>query len=158
MLVVFDIDGTLADITYRLQKAGDAPKRASKKEFQSWLNKLQNKKDLLDDTPIKGMKKLAWALHNNYGIVYLTGRAEKYRDVTVRWLFDFGFPSGALFMREDEDMRETHVYKEEKMLDIIKTFKAEEIMVFDDDPEDTCGIMYKKHGWTHLKAMANYGD
>ena len=45
-MIVFDIDGTLADIEKRMQKAGDAPSKRNKKEFQDWLNKLQRKKDL----------------------------------------------------------------------------------------------------------------
>jgi len=98
MVIVFDIDGTLADIEKRLLKAGDAPKKKNKKEFQAWLNKLQKKKDLLDDEVIKGMPTFARCLAHRFTTVYITGRAEKYRETTVMWLFKNLFPSGDLYM------------------------------------------------------------
>lgn len=157
MVICFDIDGTLADIEKRLLKAGDAPKKKNKKEFQAWLNKLQKKKDLLEDEPIKGMPEIARCFANSFTVVYVTGRAEKYREVTVMWLFKNLFPSGELYMRPDENMQDTDEYKQEQMLEVVKKY-GNDIVVFDDDPEDNCGPMYKKQGWTHMKAMANYGD
>lgn len=158
MIAVFDIDGTLADISYRMQKAGDAPSKKNKKDFQAWLNKLQKKKDLLDDKPIKGMVDLASSLANSFTVVYITGRAEKYKDATLQWLWQHKFPPGELHMRPDDDMRDTGEYKEEQMLLVMKTYEDNNIIVFDDDPEENCHSMYKKHGWTHLKAMENIDD
>lgn len=158
MLVVLDIDGTLADITRRLNKAGKAPLKATKQAFQSWLDKLQPETELLKDKPIKCMQDLVTSLSKTFTIVYLTGRSEKYKDVTIQWLSKYNFPKGDLYMRPRNDFTATNIYKREQMYKIIKELKDTKVIVFDDDPEDICGPEYKKHGWTHLKAMANYKD
>lgn len=155
MIAVFDIDGTLADIARRYEKAGDAPPRRNKKEFQDWLNRLQKKPDLLDDEPIACMLELAGALSQKYKVVYLTGRDEKYREVTTMWLFKKGFPPGDLMMRPHDDMRVTNEYKEEQMIEVVKKHEDNHIIVFDDDPEEKCAEVYKRHGWTWLRAMEN---
>lgn len=155
MIIVFDIDGTLADIGPRYEKAGDAPKKTNKKAFQQWLNKLQKRGDLLQDKPIKCMKELAWSLMRSYQIIYLTGRDEKYRDVSIQWLFNVGFPPGELLMRPHDDIRETNLYKEEQMIEVVKKYEDNRILIFDDDPEENCNEVYKKHGWTWLRSMEN---
>jgi len=155
MIVIFDIDGTLADIGPRYEKAGDVPKRSNKKAFQVWLNKLQKRSDLLHDEPIACMLELAATLAKDYKIVYLTGRDERYREVTIQWLFNRRFPPGALMMRPHEDLRETSVYKEEQMIEIVKEYADNKLLVFDDDPEENCKTFYRKHGWTWLRSMEN---
>lgn len=155
MLIVCDLDGTVADITSRMDKAGDAPSKRDKKAFQDWLNKLQKKSDLLSDTPIRYMQAFITTLSKDYDIVYLTGRDEKYRDVTQRWLFENLFPPGRLYMRPQDDIRPTKQYKEEMMLEVVKIYRDSDIVVLDDDPEGTCSLMYKQHGFVHMKAMDN---
>jgi hypothetical protein len=48
-------------------------------------------------------------------IVYLTGRPERWRSDTVRWLERHGLPSGRLLMRPDDDRRPARVYKIEAL-------------------------------------------
>lgn len=155
MILVLDIDGSIADIGRRYDKAGDAPSKRNKKDFQAWLNKLQRKSDLLEDKPIAGMLELASAMSHKHKVVYLTGRDEKYREVTTMWLFREGFPPGDLLMRPHEDMRPTNQYKEEQMINVVKKYEDNHILVIDDDPEENCAEVYKRHGWTWLRSMEN---
>lgn len=155
MIIVFDIDGTLANIGPRYEKAGPMPARTNKKVFKAWLDRLQNPEDMLKDKPIAGMRPLATTLALMYTAVYITGRGERYREVTTKWLSKEGFPSCELYMRSHEDWRPSGLYKEAKMLDVVSRYGDNDLIVFDDDYDEKCGEVYKKHGWTWLRAMEN---
>jgi len=159
MLVVCDIDGTLADIVERQKRAGEAPDKKNKRKFQNWLNRLQPVELLAKDRPIVCMRELLYALADNHKLVYLTGREEKYREVTDGWLSTLHFPPAPLKMRPSKDNElETNLLKERVMLELAIEFQDFTILVVDDDVEGVCEPMYRKHGWTHLKATANLED
>lgn len=159
MLVICDIDGTIADIVERQKRAGQAPDKKNKRKFQNWLNKLQPVELLAKDRPIVGMRELLHALADNHKLVYVTGRSEKYRKVTDKWLADLHFPAAPLKMRPDkDDETATDQLKERVMLDLAIEYQDFVILVLDDDVEGVCEAMYRKHGWTHLKATANLED
>ncbi len=40
------------------------------------------------------------------------------------------------------------------MIEVVKKY-GDSILVFDDDPEENCAEVYKKHGWTWLRPMEN---
>lgn len=85
----FDIDGTLADHRHRLHyvagvtKDWDAFERAAS-----------------DDMPIANMVALAKSIGADHGIVYVTGRRERQRGQTEKWLRLNGLPDGELYMRD----------------------------------------------------------
>lgn len=156
VIVVFDIDGTLADISKRASKAGKQPSRYHKGRFQDWLDRLQPARELARDKPIRCMIELANTLFKDYTLIYLTGRADRYKTVTANWLIRNGFPPGELVMRTEEfSSASARQFKEVEMLKLSSTFADSEILIVDDDPEQDCAAMYKKHNWTHLKAMRN---
>ena len=118
MLIIVDIDGTLADLTLRYAAHVKPESSENREEFQMWLDKVQDGLAMIADRPIRGMHKLLWALQHysdQTELVYLTGRSEKYRILTVAWLKLHEFPDGTLYMRDDNDYRKPVLYKEEQV-------------------------------------------
>lgn len=152
MLVVADIDVTLAKIDERIKQAGLRPPRFWKRGFQAWLDRLQDPHDMYEDKPqplvLKTIQVLARS--KSVDLVYLTGRSNYYRSVTRRWLRKVGAPKAPLFMRPTGDWRKAVQFKESVMLKLQKKYGSE-IVVFDDDGDNDCHPMYKKHGWRHFK-------
>lgn len=159
MIVFIDIDGTLANITERNEKAGSNPGREDREVYQAWLDTLQNPGDMLEDAPVDGMAPLLQTLAETYHLVYLTGRSNAYRTVTEAWLALHRFPRAEVVMRGQKDWRKAAAFKEQAMLAKLEDFGWSEtserpVLVLDDDGDGCCAEMYKKHGWTHLKAMS----
>lgn len=112
MIYIFDIDGTLADLTHRLHHIQKEPK--------DWSGFFQ---DCDADKPIPEVIRLAQALSaTDHTIVYCTGRSEDIRKKTEDWLDVWGLPRGEMFMRKSGDHREDNVVKSElldRVLDLI---------------------------------------
>lgn len=153
ILAVIDIDGTIADIGPRLKAAGQEPARGDKKEFQAWLDRLQNNESIAADKPIKGMLQLLHAIEGSMQLVYLTGRSDQYRAVTESWLDRHGFPAGPLLMRKGNDWRNASLYKEEMLKKLLKEHSPYTMLTIDDDGSGDCAEMYQRLGCTHLKVM-----
>lgn len=153
MLVVCDLDFTLADATDRLKLAGKMPNRSNRPAFQAWLDRLQTDEALLND---KANRYLKWVLRGlaqfptAFNIVYLTSRGERYREVTVKWLKANKFPEGPLMMRKTNDWRTAKGHKEQAITRL-KSIYGTGGLVFDDDSEGDCSQMYIKHGFVHLE-------
>lgn len=135
MILVLDIDGTLADATHREHFAEEG-------DWDSFFDpELVSK-----DTPIKN----ALDVFDNViemvdEIYFLTGRPEKLRKTTEDWLEEhFGIkPSkDMLIMKKDGDERKSVVTKKEVIEDL---FNEEDQLVFIDDEEG------------NIKMMKNYG-
>lgn len=88
---IFDIDGTLADCTHRLNYV-----LKDKKDWDIFH------KSASEDTPILETIECAKALKQaGYEIVIVTGRPESSRGITEKWLLDNGIEFIELFMREN---------------------------------------------------------
>ncbi|NDG64820.1 MAG: hypothetical protein EBY29_15360, partial [Planctomycetes bacterium] len=74
--VVFDMDGTLADCSHRLQYA-------QSKQWDEFHSRSK------DDDVIVRVADLMVVLASVADIIILTGRPEKYRPVTQQWLDDY---------------------------------------------------------------------
>ena len=123
--VIFDIDGTLADLTHRLHLVENR-----KREWSKFFNGIP------DDTPIKPIVDLASALirSNEKAILFVTGRPERTRMDTVTWLLKHGLEvefETRLFMRKDGEGREDHIVKRD-ILNDIRNAGFEPVLVFDD--------------------------
>lgn len=122
---ILDIDGTLADGSHRLHLITEhTPKR--------WDEYF----DLCDgDSPIEHMRHVTQALEARFVTVFVSGRAERCREKTQRWLAEHGFYSGRyplrLYMRPDGDHRNDDVLKIE-LLGKLRADGFEPIMAFDD--------------------------
>lgn len=137
---IFDIDGTLADCSHRLHHiTGD------KKDWDAFYAACK------DDKPITDVCMIAWKLDFSH-IIYLTGRPEKYRDMTNEWLgkndLDFHCYSH-LFMRANGDHRPDYVIKREIYEREIKD-KYDVIGVFEDRQQ--CVDMWRALGLTCFQA------
>src|SRR5271165_6977709 len=121
MLVVVDIDGTIADHSDRLRNAGGPFKdRDDPKAFQAWLNVLQPFGKCEADPVIESTRLAVWSLASGVcgqpnDVVFVTGRSEILRAETDRWLRKNSFPEGSLVMRAANDFRSAHDYKKEAM-------------------------------------------
>lgn len=160
MIVFMDIDGTLADMRWRIEKAGTEPQKHNHKH-KLWLRKIQNNKTLMQDQPIRAMQELCLSIHGGYcQLVYLTGRSEIYRKVTEEWLKQWGFPRARVLMRPRNNRKSNGKLKE----GIIKNYTPvmgeglthyyDDVLVIDDDAHGDIEEACKRNGWTFLKARS----
>lgn len=119
-LVIFDIDNTLAYSPHR------HPFRCSDSEILADLPIL----------PCIEILKLFIEKPNKYKVVFLTGRNEKFKDVTIRWLIKqlaVFREDISLYMRGDKDFRPDYIIKYEMLNKIKKDFEVYNLLcVFDD--------------------------
>lgn len=150
MDIIFDIDGTLLDISHRLKYIKQTPK--------NW-KAFRDPKQKRWDEPIMSVIRIATALmHSPYPhnrIIFASGRSESERADTVRslsrWFLldgwqgiynpeDFGegftvenTPTHAFYLRKDKDYRKDTIVKAEMYDQMVADgYKPE--MVFDDRP------------------------
>ncbi len=118
-LAVFDIDGVLSDVSHRLH------------HLREWrwdeFFAAADRDPLLDE----GAARLRAALVD-HDVVYLTGRPERNRRLTERWLARHGLPTGPLHMRDDDDHRPARVVKRQVIRRLARTRTV--AAVLDDDP------------------------
>ncbi len=91
--IICDLDGTLSLLN------GRNPYDASACD-----------KDLLNE-PVAKVLKLFYA--NNYQIILLSGREDKYKDATLRFLKNHNIPYNALHMRKTDDTRKDSIIKKQ---------------------------------------------
>lgn len=120
-VIVFDIDGTLANIEHRRGFVASKPKN-----FKAFVAGIPN------DTPHEEIVFLAQtfaALGNT--IILCSGRGEEEREVTVKQMEDFGVKFDKLFMRSAKDYRKDSLVKVELLAQIREEF-GEPFLWFDD--------------------------
>jgi len=152
-LIICDIDGTIADIRPRLAKAGPEPKRRNKRAFQFWLDRIQNEKTLARDNVLEPVRQMLEGLLSKSGTTeafYLTGRSERFRKVTSRWLKKFRLPKLPLLMRPEKDWRAAAAFKQEIIRKLVQEIQPQEVICLDDDGGGDCSRMYLKNGWVHI--------
>lgn len=120
-LAVFDIDGVLADVRHRLHHIEARPQRWER-FFQA-----AGRDPLLEE----GAQRLRAALAEHL-VIYLTGRPERTRRLTERWLARHDLPTGPLLMRADDDTRPARYLKRSELRRLSRT--REVVSVLDDDP------------------------
>ncbi len=101
--IIVDIDGTLAEISQRRKYVENKPK--------NWDKFFQNmEKDGIHEEVVNTVRHYYLF---KYEILLLTGREEKFREVTENWLEEKGIGYSKLFMRDTKDFRADDVIKEE---------------------------------------------
>jgi phosphoglycolate phosphatase-like HAD superfamily hydrolase len=115
MIYIFDIDGTLADISHRLHFIQQKP--ADWREFFSQCG---------DDAPIEDVIELARKLAETSELIYVTGRSDECRAETVAWLKAHKVPTWArkVYMRKAGDHRPDHLVKAELLDELIADWKV----------------------------------
>lgn len=117
---VLDIDATLSDARHRLHFIEKRPK-----DWDSFFAAGKH------DAPLDEGRTVATSLARGHEIVYLTGRPERTRRDTERWLKKHGFPDGRLLMRGNADRRPSVTLK----LQLLRRLAAERkvAVLVDDD-------------------------
>lgn len=126
MLVVFDIDGTLANCEHRLGYIQNKPKNWA--AFDAGIP---------NDTVISKVAEVFHSLKNaGNKIIFVTGRNERNRDATATWLQanDLWSYTSKLYMRKADDFRSDDIVKREILDEIVVDFGRKPDMVFEDRP------------------------
>lgn len=122
MDIIFDLDGTLANLDHRLGFIKSKPKNW--KAFFAGVS---------EDAPIGTMvallKQLAEPEDNH--ILICSGRSQECEEATVNWLKHHGIVYNALYMRADGDYRDDSIVKKELLQQIFEDGYLPEL-VFDD--------------------------
>ncbi len=104
-IVIFDIDGTLADVSERIQHLKKKPK--------NWEAFFEG---MAQDKAIRSMVRLCNILHaSGIRIVLCSGRYEQHRVETVKWLTQQGVHYHDLLLRKDKDHRSDTIVKREML-------------------------------------------
>jgi hypothetical protein len=135
-IVIFDIDGTLADISERVDHIRKKPKNWS--AFNAGM---------AQDRAIHSMVRLCNILYAaGLHIVLCSGRNEKNRTETVEWLERQGVPYHELLLRKDEDYRSDAVVKRE----ILQNMERSQILFVVEDRSRVVE-MWRSEGLTCLQ-------
>jgi len=132
-VVVFDIDGVLADVRHRLRFVERKPK-----DWDAFFAAMDG------DGPLEtGIALAQERASEGHRIVYLTGRNEDYRALTRDWLARHGLPDGRLVMRRSDDRRPARVFKPAALRRIAQDARV--VAVVDDD--DAVVAVLARDGW-----------
>lgn len=120
-VIVFDIDGTLANIEHR--RAFVATKPKNWKAFNAGI---------VNDTPHEDIVYLfRMFYHAGHILILCSGRGEEQRQVTESQMHKFGVPFDKMFMRPEKDHRPDDIIKVELLQKIRREF-GEPFLWFDD--------------------------
>lgn len=122
-IVVCDIDGTVADLSHRLQYA-----KGDTKDWKKFFSLLS------EDTPRQDIYMAAQSLAHEHDalLVFVSARPEDYRLETEQWLRDNGMMYDNLIMRRKGDKRQDTDVKSDIYNRYLKQYSI--VRVFDDRP------------------------
>ncbi len=145
MLLILDIDGTLANLDQRahfVEKDDPTP--------EDW-DRFFDPEIVAKDTPIKEAQAALKSMHDDFEkVIFITGRPEHLRETTVQWLSDhFGFtPSeDELYMRPDGSTERSSKLKKEILDGKVKELYGDMDWAFIDDEDDNLK-MFDAYGTT----------
>jgi hypothetical protein len=120
--VIFDIDGTIADVEHRRHHV----RSGGRKDWKAF------NAGMVHDPIVDPVVSVLRALHNSgCTIILCSGRGTENRQKTIDWLSKHNIPYHALYMRAINDYRRDDVVKKE-LLDQILDDGFKPIIAFDD--------------------------
>ena len=119
---VFDIDNTLANNKHRVHHI-----LGEKKDWDAFYE------DSLDDEIIEATYKILRSIFQDFHIILCTGRHEKNREITEKWLEEKHIPFAELYMRPNDDRRKDYIVKADLADQILEKYDV--IAVFEDKPK-----------------------
>jgi hypothetical protein len=120
-VIVFDIDGTLANIVHRRHWVAYKPK--------NWVAFNAGMKY---DAVYEDIADLARSFaEQGHRIILCSGRGAETRAVTEQWLRDSNIPFERVYMRPEKDYRQDSIVKVE-LLESIRQWEGEPWLWFDD--------------------------
>ena len=129
---IFDIDGTLSDLTHRLHFI-----QGERKDWDGFFGAVA------DDGIHEHIAAIARAIHAEQAVVIVSGRSDQCRAETGAWLERHKIPYDALYMRRAGDHRPDDKVKQEILADL-RDDGWEPVMVFDD--RDRVVAMWRELG------------
>lgn len=134
---LFDIDGTIADLTHRLPHIQKSPK-----DWDAFFAACEA------DAPIPHIIQLARDLSKQATVIFVSGRSDRVRGETERWISKHVWADdhphrSPLVMRKDGDHRPDNIVKAE-LLDHILSHGWKPILAFDD--RDQVVKMWRERG------------
>lgn len=97
--IVFDIDGTLADLSHRIKYL-----EGEKKDWDSFYGRV-DEDGVIEEIAQIFVYYVCWMAPSNK-VICITGRPERTREVTLKWFKEkIGFVPDELYMRKDRDWR-----------------------------------------------------
>ena len=121
MDIIFDVDGTLMDISHRKKFVESKPK-----DWDSFREQTPN------DKPITEIFQVAIALQKaGHRIIIASGRNRSQRGITLKQLMGNGLIFEQIYMRSDNDYRPDTILKRE-LLDKMRANGYDPKIVFDD--------------------------
>ncbi len=158
-IIVFDIDGTLINVSKRLHASmrdiGLDPyksihKVSSNLRRRFWKIFLSKKYIDLDEPINETIEYVRKLYSDNYGIILITGRPERLKKETKEQLRKFNIPYHILIMRNDGDMRSDKVYKLEAISKLIEEYELNIVEYHDDDLEVLTSVRSR---YPYIKAI-----
>lgn len=119
---VVDIDGVLADVRHRLHFVERSPK-----DWDGFFAAASH-----DAALPQGLALVHELVSRELDVVYVSGRPERCREDTLRWLQSHGLPLTSLHLRRDTDRRPARVTKLEVIHSLARKSPVE-VVVDDDD-------------------------
>jgi phosphoglycolate phosphatase-like HAD superfamily hydrolase len=135
-VVLFDIDGTLANIDHRRSILEDDP--------HNWIDFFAA---MGGDSPNKAVVDLYHLLWTSteHECVIVSGRPDNYRKITEQWFVWNNIPFSRLIMRSQNDSRADHIIKEEILKALLE--EGKEIAFVVDDRQSVVD-MWRRNGLT----------
>jgi hypothetical protein len=130
-IVLVDMDGTVADATRRERQYLKRPK----KNWPGFFREMEK------DPPIQSVLDHVLKLQETHDIVILTGRPEKYKPQTEKWLKKHGVDYKKILMRRTGDTRPDFVAKPA----LLDELEGRKIVLALDDREPVCEA-YRERG------------
>lgn len=139
--VICDIDGTLADLSHRRKYVESTPK-----DWNSFFKEELVKRDSL----IAPIKSVLYSLQKDNRILYVSGRREDLREVTVSWLRKYGlwFYPHVLKMRALNDRRPDTIVKAEILAELQEAGYSPWLAI---DDRNSVVAMWREYGLTCLQ-------
>nr|WP_066062605.1 hypothetical protein [Frankia sp. EI5c] len=136
-LAVIDVDGVVADVRHRLKFL-----RALPGDWEAFFAAAD-----IDPPLVEGVE-LVRSLARDHDVIWLTGRPERSRATTERWLREQGLPLRELRMRPDADRRPARIFKRSELRRLGAHRRV--AVVVDDDPAVV--ELLRADGWPVLRA------
>lgn len=142
-IVIFDIDGTIANIDHRMHLVAD------REQFHSQAHK---------DTIVPQTNALVLAFSKYFHVVFFTGRSDKHRKITEDWLLSNTYGSEfAVYMRKEGDRRPDAVVKEEMLDELLRSKPGWEVFAVFEDRKSVCE-MWNRRGVFCFDVAQGKGD
>lgn len=139
--IIFDIDGTLANIDHRLHYAKN-------KDYKRFFEQMHL------DEPRKAEQQILQALWHKeeYHIIMLTGRPNTYREKTKMWLAKHSLYYHRLIMRPKEHYKTPDYKWKTDLINALKDTGIEITAIFED--RQTVVNELRKNGYTVFQSNA----